>query len=162
MCYFQQVRTDALDPGERGEMLRRNRFGFRLRRRSLSNRLLQAVVVMAVLALFTYFLIYAVGMSGANLGAADYTWLKTRNMSVYVAPERRTVLLEPDGSSACSLSQRLRLVAIVFSAPENAPRRNVIRNTWGAGLRALPGVKVFFMLGRSTTKEWQVRYKALT
>jgi len=40
-------------------MLKRNRFGFRLRRRSLSGSLLQWTVVLAVFTLFTYFLLFA-------------------------------------------------------------------------------------------------------
>ena len=52
-------------------MLRRNRFGFRLRRRSLSNRLLQVLVVLGVLALFFYFLLYAMRL---QVGRERYNW----------------------------------------------------------------------------------------
>ncbi len=52
-------------------MLRRNRFGFRLRRRSLSNRLLQVLVVLGVLALFFYFLLYAMRL---QVGRERHNW----------------------------------------------------------------------------------------
>ena len=58
-------------------MLRRNRFGFRLRRRSLSSRLVQMLVVLGVLALFLYFIGYAFSLAGDRT-PPDYSWLKSR------------------------------------------------------------------------------------
>ena len=58
-------------------MLKRNRFGFRLRRRSLSSRLMQMLVVLGVLALFIYFIGYAFSLAGDRT-PPDYSWLKTR------------------------------------------------------------------------------------
>ena len=56
-------------------MLRRNRFGFRMRRRSLTSRLLQFIIIFSVTSLFIYLLLYAVNFSKEFRGP-DFTWLK--------------------------------------------------------------------------------------
>ena len=113
---------------------------------TFSSRLLQLLVVLTVLALFFYFLLYAMGMQDSS-GAPDYSWLKTRNLTAYVRPYERTTLMEPKGSNACKKEERLRVAAMVFSAPNNFERRRAVRESWGAGLKGMPGVKLFFLLG---------------
>ena len=75
-------------------MLRRNRFGFRMRRRSLTSRLIQILVVLSVLFLFIFFLLYAINLRAESPGP-DYSWLKSRNMTMFLRPEVDTTLLEP-------------------------------------------------------------------
>ncbi len=60
-------------------MLRRNRFGFRMRRRSLTGRLFQFLVVLTVVSLFIYLVLYASSF-GKDYHGPDFTWLKTRNV----------------------------------------------------------------------------------
>ena len=62
------------------KMLRRNRFGFRMRRRSLSGRLFQFLVVLTVVSLFIYLILYSTNFSKDFYGP-DFQWLKTRNVS---------------------------------------------------------------------------------
>ncbi len=118
-------------------------------------RLLQVLVVLSTLALFCYLLLFAMARSSSNPGP-DYSWLKTRNMSAYLRPEEgdATTLLEP--VKKCRKEDRLRMVVMVFSAPAYFQRRDVVRRTWGKGLRELPGVKLFFLMGVGATKETQV------
>ena len=119
------------------------------------------LVVLTVMALFCYFLLYALGMQGEG-APPDYSWLKTRNLTSFVRPGERTTLMEParvakatsassssttSVESACAEEERLRLVAVVFSAPNNFERRRVVRESWGKGLRGLPGVRLFFLVG---------------
>ena len=97
-----------------------------------------------------------------DLGGPDYSWLRTRNVSAYVRPDldaSATTLMEPSShASACRASDRLRLVSIVFSSPSNFERRRAVRATWGNGLKELPGVRVFFLLGMAHDHNTQVRY----
>lgn len=155
-------------------LLKRNRFGFRLRRRSVSNRFFQLLVVIIVLFLFIYFLLYALRfvvrsvMSIAfgwllfdcslndEIVPPDYTWLKTRNMSAFVRPlDHDTTILEPS-PNPCPPEDKLRLVVMVTSSPENPERRSVIRKTWAKELLTFPGVRVFFNLGTSSAPYVQV------
>ena len=64
-------------------MLKRNRFGFRMRRRSLSGRLFQFLVVLTVVSLFIYLILYSTNFSKDFYGP-DFQWLHTRNVSTYV------------------------------------------------------------------------------
>ena len=66
------------------KMLRRNRFGFRMRRRSLSGRLFQFVVVLTVVSLFIYLLLYTAHFKNDIYGP-DFHWLKTRNVSFCIS-----------------------------------------------------------------------------
>ena len=132
-------------------MLRRNRFGFRMRRRSLTNRLLQFIVVAASFFLFVYFLIYAMNLQ-SNATPPDYSWLKTRNLSHFIRPEESSLLIRPK----CD-KETLRLITLVVSSPENFKRRKVIRKTWGKDLKRFPGTKIFFFLGRSSKSDASIQ-----
>lgn len=137
-------------------MLRRNRFGFRLRRRSVTNRLLQLIVITSVFCLFVYFLIYAI-YSNNDAPKPDFTWLKTRNMSHFVLPDSETGIMEPE-----KCSRPLRLLVIVHSAPDNVEKRRIIRKTWGNGIKAIsPAVKVIFMMGVAKSEETQVKHQSI-
>ena len=102
-------------------------------------------------------MLYAVNFSEDRRGP-DFSWLKNRNMSGFVRPgDPSTTLMEPVGSGLCGdLADKLRLLVVVFSAPEHWHRREVIRKTWGKDLLKLPGVKVFFHFGKSRTVDDQV------
>jgi hypothetical protein len=50
-----------------------------------------------------------------------------------------------------------RLLVAVFSAPANSAARAVIRRTWGARFKALPGAATVFMLGTSQDSTMHVR-----
>ena len=65
------------------KMLKRNRFGFRMRRRSLSGRLFQFLVVLTVVSLFIYLILYSTNFSKDFYGP-DFQWLHTRNVSTYI------------------------------------------------------------------------------
>ena len=68
---------------------------FRMRRRSITNRLLQCVVVLSVSSLFICLLLYAVNFTGDKRGP-DFSWLKTRNMTAFIRPgDFSTTLIEP-------------------------------------------------------------------
>ena len=68
---------------------------FRMRRRSITNRLLQCVVVLSVSSLFICLLLYAVNFPGDKRGP-DFSWLKTRNMTAFIRPgDFSTTLIEP-------------------------------------------------------------------
>ena len=62
-------------------MLRRNRFGFRMRRRSLTGRLFQFLVILTVVSLFIYLLLYSANFR-KDYNGPDFQWLKTRNVSI--------------------------------------------------------------------------------
>lgn len=135
-------------------MLRRNRFGFRMRRRSFSNRLLQVLVVLSVLILFVYFLLYALRLGNDSLGP-DYSWLKTRNMSHFILPEEDTTILEPRVNQ-CSATEKLRLVMFIHSVPGHFQARRVIRKTWLKEMLGYPGVKGYFLLGLAESEKEQI------
>jgi len=74
-------------------------------------------------------------------------------MSAYVRPrERRETTLSEPREAVCGGGGQPppRLLTVVYSAPENRRQRDVIRATWGAGLRALPAVKLIFLMGKSS------------
>jgi len=128
-------------------MLRRNRFGFRMRRRSLSGRLFQFLVVLAVVSLFIYLLLYSSDFR-KDMHGPNFEWLKTRNMSEFIRPNEKTLLIEPD-RELCSSEDKLRLLVVIYSSPVHYERRKVIRRTWGRAFAAFPGVRFFFLLGQS-------------
>merc|ERR1712079_451955 len=78
-------------------------------------------------------------------------------MSAFVRPgDPSTTLLEPSGGFCQSPSHReMRLLVVVFSAPDHTARRDVIRKTWGKEMLKLPGVKMVFNFGKSRTIEQQ-------
>ena len=57
---------------------------------------------------------------------------------------------------------QMRLLVVVFSAPDHTARRDVIRKTWGKEMLKLPGVKMVFNFGKSRTIEQQVRICQMT
>ena len=66
-----------------------------MRRRSMTNRLLQFVVVLSVSTMFICLLLYAVNFPADERGP-DYSWLKTRNMTAFLRPgDFSTTLIEP-------------------------------------------------------------------
>jgi len=93
---------------------------------------------------------------GSPISGPDYSWLHTRNMTEYVQPLTDTTLSKPS-PPLCTKEAHLRLVTVVTSSPENLVRRATVRRTWGAGLTAMPGSKLFFLLGRPRTAIEEVR-----
>ncbi len=69
-------------------------------------------------------------------------------MSDYVKPNEKTILREPT-EVLCRSDDKLRLLVIVYSAPDNYERRRVIRKTWGQDFKALPGVRMLYIMGQS-------------
>jgi len=130
-----------------------NRMKIRMKRRKISTRLFQIVIVTVVLTLFLY-LIFQAGLMRPPTPLPDFSWLSTRNVSVFLRPNRSTSLLHPS-PSPCAGSPVLRLLVGVFSAPANQEARAVIRRTWAASLSKYPGVKVLFMLGRADQPQIQ-------
>ena len=66
-----------------------------MRRRSMTNRLLQFMVVLSVSTLFICLLLYAINFPGEQRGP-DFSWLKTRNMTAFIRPgDFSTTLIEP-------------------------------------------------------------------
>ena len=80
----------------------------------------------------------------------------TRNLSVLVRPERRTVVVEPRWDY-CRGNTTRTLVIAVFSAPGNSLARAVVRKTWAVQMREYPGVEVVFFLGQDQDQDVQVR-----
>lgn len=78
----------------------------------------------------------------------------TRNLSVLVRPERRTVVVEPR-SDYCQENITTTLLIAVFSAPGNSLARATVRKTWAVQMRQYPGVKVVFFLGRDQEQDIQ-------
>lgn len=70
-------------------------------------------------------------------------------MSEFVKPAVKTLLLEPS-QPICKSSDKIRLLVAVLSHPGSHERRQVIRKTWGRGIKEYPGVKMVFMLGASS------------
>ncbi|XP_022100958.1 beta-1,3-galactosyltransferase 1-like [Acanthaster planci] len=80
-------------------------------------------------------------------GILDYApWLS------YIDPHDYRYLINPN-STTCQTSDRVDLLVLVTSHPENSERRKVIRETWGAprgSTAASAVVKVRFLLGVTT------------
>ena len=122
------------------------------------------MIVTIVLTLFLYF-IFQAGLDKSSSQLPDFSWLSTRNMSVFVRPEENTALVQPS-PSPCSDVTNIRLLIAVFSAPRNSLARATVRysdkkfnlqlifynffdrKTWGKKFKDFPGVKMIFMLGR--------------
>ena len=107
----------------------------------------QIVIVTVVLTLFLYF-IFQAGLDKNPAMLPDFSWLSTRNVSVFVRPEEKTALRTPEPSPCSSPESQIRLLLTVFSAPRNSLARATIRKTWGKKMVEYPGVKLVFMLGR--------------
>ena len=107
----------------------------------------QIVIVTVVLTLFLYF-IFQAGLDKNPAMLPDFSWLSTRNVSVFVRPEEETALRTPEPSPCSSPDTQIRLLLAVFSAPRNTLARATIRRTWGKRMVEYPGVKLVFMLGR--------------
>ena len=71
-------------------------------------------------------------------------------MSEYVRPQVKTVLREPN-HPVCKSEDKLRLLIMVYSSPNNYERRRIIRKTWGKAFANFPGVRMLFLLGQSPT-----------
>lgn len=86
----------------------------------------QIVIVTVVLTLFLYF-IFQAGLDKNPAMLPDFSWLSTRNVSVFVRPEEKTALRTPEPSPCSSSDTQIRLLLAVFSAPRNSlakwPRR---------------------------------------
>ena len=115
----------------------------------------QIVIVTVVLTLFLYF-IFQAGLDKNPAMLPDFSWLSTRNVSVFVRPEEKTALRTPEPSPCSSPDTQIRLLLAVFSAPRNTLARATIRRTWGKRMMEYPGVKMVFILGQDT-----VRHKSL-
>ena len=55
--------------------------------------------------------------------------------------------------------EKLRLFVAVHSSPRHIDRRKIIRKTWGAQIKKLPGVKVIYIFGKSSDVTSQVIMK---
>lgn len=135
----------------------RDRMKIRMKRRKISTRLFQVVIVTVVLTLFLYF-IFQAGFMRPPPPLPDFSWLSSRNMSVFLRPNEETVLTQPSPSPCRSDpldsgAPPARLLVAVFSAPSNTKARGVIRKTWGGKFQEYPGVKLIFMLGKSQEAE---------
>ena len=86
------------------------------------------VIVTIVMTLFLY-LIFQASLLSPPSPSPDFSWLNTRNLSVYVRPQEQTALMEPRPSPCKSVSESpvIRLLVAVFSAPRNKEARSVIR-----------------------------------
>ena len=71
-------------------------------------------------------------------------------MSEFVRPQVKTVLREPN-HPVCKSEDKLRLLIMVYSSPNNYERRRIIRKTWGKAFANFPGVRMLFLLGQSPT-----------
>ena len=115
------------------------------------------VTVTVVVTLFLYF-IFQAGLDRSGQTLPDFSWLSTRNLSVFVRPEEDTALIRP-APSPCQprrADPAPRLLIAVFSAPANAAARAVIRKTWGGAARGYPGTSLVFMLGRAGQPDMHV------
>ena len=130
------------------------------------------VIVTIVMTLFLY-LIFQASLLRSPSPLPDFSWLSTRNLSLFIRPEEQTALVEPRPSPCKSISGSpdIRLLVAVFSAPNNKEARSVIRfvkqkksslkslffrRTWGRKFQEYPGVKIVFMLGRSPDSDLHV------
>ena len=82
----------------------------------------------------------------------------TRDLSLYVLPGKRTVLVEPQ-PRPCQDQEDLKLLILVFSAPSHYLTRSVVRETWATSLREYPGVELLFFLGRDEDQQVHVRFQ---
>ena len=107
-----------------------NQVRIKMKRKKFSTRFAQIVVVTVVLTLFLYF-IFQAGLDKSPGYMPDFSWLSTRNVTVFVRPEENTVLVEPR-SSPCRVEEDrdvldIRILIAVFSAPRNSLARATIR-----------------------------------
>jgi len=72
-------------------------------------------------------------------------------MSEFVRPDRLTILHEPS-KPVCQIEDKLRLLTVIFSAPENYEKRRIIRKTWGNAFKQILGVRMVFLIGQSPPK----------
>jgi hypothetical protein len=63
-----------------------NKVKIRMKRRKISTRLFQMVIVTVVLTLFIY-LIFTAGLQRQPPPSEDFAWLSSRNLSVFLRPE---------------------------------------------------------------------------
>ena len=146
-----------------------NQVRIKMKRKKFSTRFAQIVVVTVVLTLFLYF-IFQAGLDKSPNYMPDFSWLSTRNVSVFVRPEERTALVEPEPNPCRVEEDRdvldIRILIAVYSAPRNTLARTTIRSdldsvqstrgklillcrkTWAKKFREYPGVKLVFLLGR--------------
>lgn len=132
-----------------------NRMRFRLKRRKISTRLFQIVVVTAVLTLFLY-LLFQAGLSEPPPAAPDYAWLSTRNLSHFIRPQEETALVQP----APCVGDETKLLVVVFSAPSNWEARKAVRRTWGQRFATSPHVRILFILGKPDGQEDSQRLRS--
>jgi len=131
-----------------------NKVKIRMKRRKISTRLFQIVIVTVVMTLFVY-LIFTAGLQRASTPTDTFSWLSTRNLSVFLRPEEATRLASPQPSPCQEgvQSAPIRLLVAVFSAPQNTAARAVIRKTWAHKFKDYPGVATIFMLGQALDLE---------
>ena len=105
-----------------------NKVKIRMKRRKISTRLFQIVIVTVVMTLFVY-LIFTAGLQRASPPTDTFSWLSTRNLSAFLRPEEETRLAAPQPSPCQEgvKSAPMRLLVAVFSAPANTAARAVIR-----------------------------------
>ena len=84
------------------------------------------MIVTVVLTLFLYFIFQAGLDKSPGSMLPDFSWLSTRNMSVFIRPEERTALKEPE-PSPCHEAKNVRILVAVYSAPRNTLARATIR-----------------------------------
>ncbi|CAL1299198.1 unnamed protein product [Larinioides sclopetarius] len=79
-----------------------------------------------------------------------FSWMVTqRDLNRYILPDNLTNLL-PAGPPGCNGS--VFLAVVVCSAVPNFEARSAIRSTWALDAKTLRGVRVFFLLGRSSNQ----------
>ena len=69
-------------------------------------------------------------------------------MSEYIRPQVKTILREPN-HPICKSEDKLRLLVLIYSSPQNYEKRRIIRKTWGKAFAKFPGVRLLFLLGQS-------------
>ena len=155
-----------------------NKVKIRMKRRKISTRLFQIVIVTVVMTLFVY-LIFTAGLQRASPPTDTFSWLSTRNLSAFLRPEEETRLAAPQPSPCQEgvKSTPMRLLVAVFSAPANTAARAVIRcilfrvlscyaftvefnrKTWAHKFKDYPGVATIFVLGQALDLQVHVSAK---
>lgn len=109
------------------------------------------VCVMVVGVFVVWGLLYMPLKSVSHVPLPEHlTWMVTqRDLPRYILPDNTTNLLSP-GPPVCNGS--VFVTVIVCSAVPNFEARLAIRSTWAQDATSLRGVRVFFLLGRSSNQ----------
>ncbi|XP_014261338.1 beta-1,3-galactosyltransferase 1-like [Cimex lectularius] len=105
-------------------------------------KLLRYVVLITVFIIYTFAIYFPDYKRPPVKQVAGWELNVTRDVRVYVVPENITSIIS--GKNLCE-DQKVNVIIIVCSAPENVDRRLAIRQTWG--LHNFSNVRVGFLLG---------------